>query len=91
MRDFTDTTIHYTPTTPQEKKVEASLRPAQVPSPGVGKPWTYGELLRIWDGGKEVCVMCHSENYRDCIQCGTSGVYTPVTLYPKGGDNDEKA
>jgi hypothetical protein len=71
----------------QNTKVQASLRPSQAPSPVAGKPWAYGELLRIWDAGKDVCVMCHSENYRDCIQCGTSGVYTPITLHPKqGGD-----
>lgn len=70
--------------------VQAYLKPTVTPPPA-GKDWQYRELLRIWDGGKEVCKMCHSENYRDCIQCGTSGVYTPVALYPKGGGDNEKA
>jgi hypothetical protein len=56
----------------QYEKVQTYLRQTETT-----KPVAFHELKRLWDIGGSVCDSCHSTNYRNCVTCATSGVYTP--------------
>jgi len=56
----------------QNSKIQTYLRQTESE-----KPVAFHELKRIWDVGGDICGGCHSTNYRNCMTCATSGVYTP--------------